>query len=122
MAIFGKKQISEEKQRVPASAAAAKGLPADGADEDLGLTNATSDTEVIGLADDESQAEKQDAALVNKDGGLGLDDDLLDIFTGDDGIDEDLRILTEGLPRVSMSELLSHVREIRSLVHERSGY
>ena len=48
-----------------------------------------------------------------------MGDDLFDLFTDDDEIDETLMLLTASLDDVDINDLLEQVREIQDIMDER---
>ena len=51
--------------------------------------------------------------------GLGGEDDLMDLFSEEDTINEELALLTADLPDVQMSDVLAQVRDVQSILNRR---
>ena len=66
-----------------------------------------------------AKAEAPVAEAEKPSGGLDLGDDLFDLFTDDDTIDESLLLLTASLDDVDINDLLEQVRELQDIMNER---
>lgn len=51
--------------------------------------------------------------------GLDADDDLMDLFTEEDQVNEELALLAGVLDDVPMSDLLVQLRDVRSILDQR---
>ena len=65
----------------------------------------------------EEEAPEEEAA--SKSAASDLGDELMDLFSEDEETNEELLILTRGLPEVEMSDLIGQLREVGDLVRQR---
>ena len=56
----------------------------------------------------------------NDDGGLG-DLDLMDVFSEDDEVNEDLFVITRGLADIAIGEVMGDLREVGEIIRIRRG-